>query len=166
MNSDMGHARPFDVDHPMQRVPSVEEMPGIWSRDGSLRDIYVHRTTIADWQWLLDRANSLGARYTFDGLAVALPSAVDIFNDRSGSHLLHFHFGDVSLHCHFFIADEIEIDVQPQEVQSEEQHRAVFRFVAELATALAKPASITPENSPEAPFAVFLPESGAWVVKR
>lgn len=166
MTRSKGHPFPFGIDHPMRRAPSIDEIPGIWASDGSLRDIYIHRTTTADWQWLLNRVDALGSGYTFDGIGAALPSVVDLFENRSGSHLLSFHIGNVALCCHFFVADEIEIDIQPNEVQSEEQHDAVLGFVAELAKALDKPASITPENSPEAPFAVFLPEAGAWSILR
>ena len=165
MSRGTGHPFPLAVERSMQRTPLMDETPGIWTCDGSLRDIYVHHTTVADWQWLLDRANSLGAMYAFDGLGATLPSAIDIFNNRSGGHLLTLDISKVTLHCHFFVADEIEIDINPREIKSEAQHEAVLRFVAMLANALAKPASITPENSPEAPFAVFLPDAGVWVVQ-
>lgn len=165
MSRGTGHPFPMGVDRSMQRTPLLDETPGIWACDGSLRDIYVHRTTLADWQRLLDRAESLGAKYAFNGLNATLPSAIDIFNNRSGSHSLTFDVDKVSLHCHFFVAEEIEIDINPREIESAAQHEAVLDFVATLATALGKPASITPEDSPQAPFAVFLPKACVWVVQ-
>ena len=56
--------------------------------DGSLRDVYIFKTSLDDWQKLLDfiRAGRYTFEYKIDGDAVALPerAAIDTLDDWDG----------------------------------------------------------------------------------
>jgi hypothetical protein len=59
----------------------------LWTRDGSLRDVLICGTTLADWSIFLDLAKRHALDYEADGVAIALPSAERIFANRDVSHL-------------------------------------------------------------------------------
>ena len=73
--------------------------------DGSLRDIYIFKTRLEDWQMLLDfmRAGRYTFEYRLDGDAVALPErAAIIFECENSRSLLSVNVGNLLLNCHFF----------------------------------------------------------------
>ena len=73
--------------------------------DGSLRDIYVHNTTAADWERLLTYTSSLKTSYFHDGEPAQMPTQVtEIFEERdAASFLLVIEAGKVKLNCHFLL---------------------------------------------------------------
>lgn len=122
--------------------------------DGGLRDIYVLDATPADWQAAFDhlRATYHPVRFTIDGEPATPPSSVaEIFPIwERAAPALHFEVGGVEVACHFFVADEIEFDLWPQDVTGPERLVAVAAFIRELASAVGKPAVLTMENMREA----------------
>jgi len=121
--------------------------------DGALRDIYVQNATLADWQIALDliRRGYAPVTFTRDGVEGALPpSAADAFADRADAALsLKFEVGGIELACYFFTPTEIEFDLPPAQVNSEERFGALQDFLRALATTLRKPVVLSFESSPE-----------------
>ena len=106
-----------------------EQIAELWETDGSLRDVYVERMTIDRWRSFLSLAQQNNGRYSSDGDAMAPPDAAEIFNDRARSHLLALVIEGVQINCHFFIKDELELDIDPREVVATGAHAAVLRFL-------------------------------------
>jgi hypothetical protein len=120
--------------------------------DGSLRDIYIFKTSLDDWQKLLDftRAGRYTFEYKIDGDAVALPErAATIFERENSRSLLSANVGNLLLNCHFFTADEIEFDLDPREVKVERDLEELFDFLRRLCRISNKQTALTPENAPE-----------------
>jgi len=119
-------------------------------RDGSLRDIYVLDATPQDW---VEAARFLATAYSlrFSGgwNGATFPSDVLTLFPKTETDLLSLLSIDVCgmhVNCHFFVDDEIEFDVAPEEVISGDRLDAVFGFMKGLATAVGKDAVLTPEN--------------------
>lgn len=93
-------------------TPAIESVPDLWSVDGSLRDIYFLNASPIKWKQFVEFVQSYPTRYTFDGQPAAMPAVSEIFANRNGSHLLAICIGRVTLHCHFFIESEIELDAE------------------------------------------------------
>ncbi len=53
------------------------------------------------------------------------------------------------MNCHFFCVEEIELDLLPNEVDTEEKAEAVFEFMAEVGRMLMREVVLTPENGQE-----------------
>jgi hypothetical protein len=70
--------------------------------------------------------------------------------------------GNVRLNCHFFIDSEIEIDIDPSEVETATDHDGVLKFLESLGRALGKPAILTPENEIQTPIISFDPSNNTW----
>lgn len=144
--------------------PAHDEVPGLWEIEGSLRDAYVAHSDISDWQKFTDFVSSYPSAYTFDGETCALPSVDAIFSNRSGGHLLRVKFGAATANCHFFVESEIELDLDPREIQSANTHNEALSFLEGLAVAIGKPVAVTPENDQSTPFLSFDPISSHWHV--
>jgi hypothetical protein len=143
--------------------PNFHEVAGLWERDGSLRDIYVQNTEAVHW----DRFDQLLSRYecsyTFDGVAALFPGSHSVLGNREGSHVLSILLdGPVEICCHFFVAEQLELDISPQEITGPLEHEEVLSFVESLADALGLSADIAPENAEQTPFLTYVPQSKTW----
>ena len=121
--------------------------------DGSWRDIYVLRTEMADWQKLLDAIRAAGYTLSYfrNDQPVEMPADAsqsfplpDEFDRR-----LSVWFAGLQANCHFFTTEDIEFDIDPREVQGQQQLDALFGFMRCLADAVGKETVLTAENSPE-----------------
>ncbi|MES2934214.1 MAG: hypothetical protein V4805_12095 [Pseudomonadota bacterium] len=148
----------------MNFLPSIADVPHLWSQDGSLRDVYFVNTTLAHWERFLAFVRNSTNQYSFDGEEADLPPIEEIFANREGRHILTVATSGVAIACHFFIPEEIELDIDPREIHGEDQHEAVLEFLASLSLAIGRPALLTPENGLDLPFLSFEPNLHTWTV--
>jgi hypothetical protein len=142
--------------------PEYDEVSGLWEIEGSLRDVYILQTGLPDWERFFEFSSHFNYTYTFDGAKSALPEVESIFLNRGGSHLLRVILGTVTANCHFFVPSEIELDLDTREIQCEKAHSEVLSFIEGLASAIGKPALLTPENGEDTPYLSFDPAAGKW----
>lgn len=104
--------------------------------DGSLRDIYVRNTTFEDWRKLLlwVRAGKYKITYKIGETEASLPSDFDEVEKRMSEfgQLLSIYVEGAILNCHFFWMEEIEFDLLPNEVDTEEKAEAILEFMKRL----------------------------------
>jgi hypothetical protein len=143
------------------RPPTFAEVSNIWVFDGALRDIYVTDTNLEDWRRFIALATTFPCTYKRDGRAVQRLRLEDALSDQHDS-LMRIEVGKARLHCHFFAAEEIEIDIDPREIASATEHDGVMAFVESLGQALGKPVVLTPENDPETPIVSYQPSDSTW----
>lgn len=129
--------------------------------DGSLRDIYVFPSSVADWQKVLDFALHHGTEpiYTVDGENAEWPaSAVAAFATQAhASPALWFRFGGIHFAAHFFTEAEVEFDFRPEDVCSQQELDALLSFIQRIGDLLAKPVVVTPENQMDEAFLSYQP---------
>lgn len=129
--------------------------------DGSLRDIYVHDTTIGDWRsaWAWLRAKGYQLNYSVDGQSRDLPEdPQDALSLRkTAATLLSIHVGSIQVNCHFFDVDDLEMDIDPKQVTSDETLDELFGFLLGLAAVLDKRVDLTDEGDPDRVIFVALP---------
>lgn len=143
--------------------PKFHDVTGLWKRDGSLRDIYVQNTEAVHWDRFDRLLSQYECSYAFDGVAVPFPGSHSVLGNREGSHMLSILLdGPVAICCHFFIAEQLELDISPREVTGPLEHSEVLSFVENLSEALDLPADITPENLEQKPFLTYVPEIKSW----
>lgn len=130
-----------------------EEIKTAFDLDGSLRDLYVFETNMVDWQRLVDFVREGAHHYTFrrDGEVCPLPNRVNaiLSRTREASFTLSIHLEEIWINAHFFCVEQIELDLDPREVHSEERAKALFEFMRGVGQALNKPVRLTPENLSE-----------------
>jgi hypothetical protein len=87
-------------------------------------------------------------------------SARSAFQLRSHSApLLHIDLGGVGLCCHVFTDEELELDLDPREVDAPERLSQLVCFMRRLGQVLRRPVVLTPENRPEHPVIRYDPTS-------
>ena len=139
-----------------------------WQRaielDGSsLWDAYVLRTDHSDWQRLLDWLHASGLRLRFErgGVPEPLPFAVDdafVHHADEETCALFIDLAGVRVNTHFFVGEEIELDIGPREVRSEHDLVRLRDLLTDIATLLGKPVLITPENGQKMPWFEIAPD--------
>lgn len=142
--------------------PNFHDVAGLWNRDGSLRDIYVQNTEAVHWDRFDRLLRKYECTYTFDGMPLPFPGSRSALANREGSHLLSIPLGGPVINCHFFIEQQLELDISPKEVAGPLDHERILVFVESLAEALELAADITPENWEENPFLTYSPATKSW----
>ena len=144
--------------------PDFNQPPELWLVDGSLRDVYIQDVTASDWKSLLDQALESTHEYSRDGEVRNIPEAAAILEDKGHSHLLCIQIGQVKIHCHFFNAAEIELDLEPRDVASSNDHLALLQFLENLGAAMQKSVLISDEGNREHAYLRYEPLQGMWHV--
>ena len=123
-------------------------------QDGSLRDIYVRGTTINDWErfyrFLIEKKLPLSYLRSDDRTAEFPSSIAKIMEDRRCGHTLSIDLSGILLNTHFFNDREIELDLDPRDVNSEDRFKSLVNFMGEIGRLLRKEVVLTSENAPEA----------------
>ncbi|MFL5731924.1 MAG: hypothetical protein ACJ78Q_01885 [Chloroflexia bacterium] len=133
-----------------------------WYWDGSWRDICVQGVAIADWQRVVDwlRAGPYPVEFLLGGEPAPLPADVSPLFALSNEIgvLMSVDLEGTIANCHFFWHKEIEFDIDPRQVNSEEREEAIADFMRALGRAVGKDVILTPENWHRASFLRYDPE--------
>lgn len=114
---------------------------------GMLLDMMVFDVTLADFRSLFKHlSSSYELSYSEDGISKPLPDFETISANRLElSARLDIHFPGFCLCCHFFDSSQIEIDLLPEEIDTEQKASSVFDFMIGVAQCLGKEVFLTPE---------------------
>jgi hypothetical protein len=125
----------------------------IYNCDGSYRDIYVHNTTKEDWQIWADFVNKTYkiSFHIYDTEVkkdkVDLTKIFDYWNGTQENRSTATVFIDnIQVNAHFFIAEEIENDITPNDINSMDDHNKLMNYMTNLSKVLNKAVVLTPEN--------------------
>jgi hypothetical protein len=114
---------------------------------GTLLELFVFGADPELWQRALAyiSANYLMV-YSEDSVVTALPDMAEIFQSQeTKSVCLEVLLPGFTVNAHFFCADEIEMNVLPEEIDSAEKAQALFQFMSGLASCLGKDVLMVPE---------------------
>ncbi|MBS7530508.1 hypothetical protein IC619_008395 [Hazenella sp. IB182353] len=139
-----------------------EILTNIFYKDGSLRDVYIFDTDEYEWRKFLN-------------LLKTIPFICEFMVNGIESNHIHFDIQDilklsdeknvlfiinldgVKIHCHFFCIEEIELDINPKEINNYRAMNLVFEFMKTISNKLNKEVIITPENMPTYPLLTIYP---------
>jgi len=130
--------------------------------DGSLRDIYVQNTGIQDWQVLLNFLPTSKYKFQFlvGGEQQPLPNQVEDIFHQLQPVLLCIDQEHLALNSHFFAREEIDFDLNPSRINTDQQLTRLIDFIYDLGQLLQKEVILTPENMSEYPLFRFDPMTG------
>ena len=120
--------------------------------DGSLRDIYVAGTDLDDWRkflrWI---TQSYPSEYQVDLQPREMPDdTAAIFEEAArASVVLMIFLGPAQINCHFFAPDELELDLDPSQLQEPDGVHLLADFLKRLANLLGREVFLTEESSPD-----------------
>lgn len=120
--------------------------------DGSWRDIYIENTDLSDWNRFLDylRINNTETTFHKDSEIIGNQGyrADAIFRMKEDSCVcLCIKCSTTKINCHFFDESEIELDLDPNDIQDIGEFNKVMNFIEDLCQYIGKPAILTPENT-------------------
>lgn len=141
-----------------------EEAKEYLYQDGSLRDVYVLKTTDTELDAFLKYVQPLGD-FLLDGEPAIFPrtygDAMQASQDACA--LLQISVGPGYLNCHFFGNNELELDLGPADYSTAEAWDALCDFLQGLSNAMQREVIVTPENMPEVAYVRFPPTFGITV---
>jgi len=113
----------------------------------SLLDIWVFDTDHSHWRILLDwLQKNYHVAYSEDQTPKVLPSVAEIWEQpKAATRMLRIDLEGVTVNAHFFSLNEIEMDVLPEDIDSENKAQSVFEFVSRIAKLLTKEVILAPE---------------------
>lgn len=168
------------ANQPMQRTglrpaadPETLASPGMvkWDQartwfeiDGALRDILVRDTVEADWDRLFEAVTEWGyqATWSVGGESIAAPESASAALSDPEPLLFSIQVGPASVNLHFFSVDEIEMDIDPREIQTPSAFEQIQGFISGVGQRLRKPVLLTHEGMHDPAFMVYDPETAGF----
>jgi hypothetical protein len=132
--------------------------------DGALRDILVRDTVESDWDHLFEAVTEWGyqATWSVGGEPIAAPESASAALSDPEPLLLSIQVGPARVNLHFFSVDEIEMDIDPREVQTLAAFEQIRDFIGRVGQRLLKPVHLTHEGKHDPAFMVYDPETRAF----
>ena len=130
----------------------LEDCKEAFHWDGSWRDVYVSNTRLEHWDLLFEMLRNYPCtlRYTVDGELMQLPvNSLEVFEDNERSHSLSIDMEGITVVAHFFGISEMEFDIDPREISSQDRLNRFIEFILALGEKLRKNVRVTEENAPE-----------------
>jgi hypothetical protein len=128
----------------------------IYYSDGSWRDIYIHDTTLRDWEKWVTFVNQNYKIEFYNGQTQQTETKIDyslIFD--FWEHKTEFlnssiiNIDNIKVNCHFFNVHEIENDIDPSVIETINDHDKMIKYMMDLSKLLYKRVLMTAENMPE-----------------
>jgi len=127
----------------------------IYFEDGSWRDIYVLNATTKDWEKWVDLVNKKYRVEFWDAKTDLKTDKIDFtivkeYWDSNGDREIvsaTIKLGSININCHFFDDSEIENDIDPIEIRSQEDHEKLVDYLNDISVALDKEVIVTDENT-------------------
>ena len=143
-----------------------EDYKAEFTSDGQSMKIVIKGVNLNDWQSFIDflKRTEAGMDFYCDGEAATLPENIwDVVLDQMHACQLSIHLNGVTVNCHLLVPGEIELDIDPEEVDSETRAKVVFRLMSTVGRTLNKQVVLTRGNIDEVPIFKYVPGSGAAV---
>ncbi len=141
-----------------------EPAKGAFYIDGSLRDIYIFGTDEQDWQKFLTFlcTSSYPLEFIIAGEQQPIPDRIeDVFSlVHSQGGVLYIDEEHLALHCYFSTSEEIELDLDPRNMHTEQQISRLLDFMHKIGRLLNKTVVLTPENASWVALFRFDPRTG------
>jgi hypothetical protein len=146
-----------------------EDYKAEFTPDGQSRKIVIKGVNLNDWQSFIDfmKRTEAGMNFYCDGEAATLPENIwDIVLDQKHACQLSIRLNGITAHCYFLLADEIELEIDPVEIDGEAKAKVVFRLMSTVGRTLNKHVVLTLENNGEKPAFRYEPGSGIKYLAR
>lgn len=126
------------------------------SYQSGLRDIYIQETSLADWEQLIDFFN-LSYNLNFGEESANQIDKDYVINYLNGNTAenenkrLRIELDGVNIHCYFFLKEEIEFDIDPNDIMLFSDFEKLEDFMTAISKVLKKQVTLTGENDPKFP---------------
>ena len=120
--------------------------------DGSLRDIYVEGIDPLQWGTFIEGVASSIYRHVFThgGVEIDLPNnlaEIKKLQESNPTTLAIWLTDKIQVNCHFFVENEIELDISPRDILGEHEYRVLIVFLEWISSMLKERVILTHENT-------------------
>lgn len=132
-------------------LPEPDGLRALWAEDrGALREIYVEKASIEEWQQLIDSvAERWTTHYSENGDEVLRPRAAEIFERTSDKAVLfEVQLNDIAVSGRFFSPGEIEFTFDPGDAIEDAAVEQVLDFMLWVGRSLGRVVHMTVESFP------------------
>ncbi|AFU99919.1 hypothetical protein [Simiduia agarivorans] len=131
-----------------------DEIKSEFETDGSLRDIYVEDINLSIWNSFISevKRSNYKVEFSHGDEGIELPddlSTIKGLQQTNPTTLYIWLSEGIQLNCHFFVNTEIELDVSPHDIQSENSYIKLVNFLKWLAIVTNREVKLTHEGSQE-----------------
>jgi hypothetical protein len=137
------------------------EIAAHFQPEGSLRDIYIPDASLEDWAsvWGILMMGPEPLRFTVDGEVAAPPMLVEEAFRLQANHSVcaSYQLGPQLVNCCSFVLGEVELDIDPRDVDGPVEAERLADFMAALGRATAKEVRLTHEMDPQSIVARYDP---------
>lgn len=135
--------------------------------DGSWRDIYISNADAGLCQRVIDAVCSRYITlYNEDGEQKPFPQSITtvVARREEVTPCLFIYVEGIRINFHFFMPDEIEFDIDPREVDSEEKFVALTEFMRYIGQESERDVVLTPEGGAEKEemLIAYHPQDDSW----
>ena len=147
----------------MRKNYTLSEYRGAFTKNEALLDIYVFDTIEDDWNNVLNYLYSSN-KYTNIFFIDQQPSPVlmDVKNifDLTPDHGIRLRIDEeqLQINCHFFVVEEIEFDIDPRVIDSDDRLNRLLEFIHDIGNLLRKSVVMTPESESHIHYLLFDPQ--------
>jgi len=136
-----------------KEMRSWQEIKSEFHRDGTLRDIYISDCNSDLWNSFLKLIlnSEYMTKFKHGKTQISLPlsfAEIKSLQKKEPTTLFIFLDKNIQINCHFFIESEIELNVSPQEIRSEDEYNQLVSFLSWLSSSLHREVCLTHEGSP------------------
>ena len=144
-----------------------ENINWIFKPDGSLRDIYIQNTSIEDWGKLIDLLNSKYKLKYFSESKINKEDVLKYLKDETGEmecRTVFIEIENIKINCHFFLIEQIEFDIEPNEIKTKLDFEKVLSFMSLISSTLKKQITLTGENEANFPLVKINTEENVFKI--
>src|SRR5262245_27868609 len=127
------------------------EIADAFQSDGALRDFYIRRADVSDWNAILQHLQwrLKDGCFTVDGVSQELPSTFEEIETirAQANPCLSILVGGAHVCCHFFNRDTVEFDFRPEDYRTPEAWSELSVFLQDIVDTVTKPGDVTYENA-------------------
>ena len=120
--------------------------------EGSLRDIYIEDIDESVWDQFIDSIldSAYELKFTHGQKIATIPRSFNEIRQLQKSDPTTLGIvieNGIRINCHFFVESEIELDLSPREIDSENKFKSLISFLSWVNVSLCKPVKLTHENA-------------------
>jgi hypothetical protein len=148
----------------MSKKYTLSEYGGAFTKKEALLDIYIFDTTEDDWSKVLNYLYSnhkyINVFFVDQQSSPFLMDVKSIF-DLASDHSVRLRIDEeqLQLNCHFFVVEEIEFDIDPRAIDSDNRLTRLLEFIHDIGNLLRKSVVMTPESESHIHYLLFDPQT-------
>lgn len=128
-----------------------EKIQHHFTSDGLLRDIYLYSTNVDIWNHFINEISKSKYKCSLFHDEKKIDFPVEFYSikvlQENEPTILHVSVNNILVLCHFFIDDEIELDIAPEDINGRKDYDDLIEFLTWLSATVQREVVLTYEST-------------------